>query len=223
MHTSFRFGRAGVACLAALCAFVVDTASADDPPAESTVRIAALVIRDSARAEIAAPSAVEKIEGLLASIESSCVVPEHARDPRASGVLAVRFSVNRVGRLVGLQLTRRDGTSAWLASCVRGVMRASLDFASLATSTGGRPDAALPLRIEMELWVMRSPDASPDPDAPASCTSPDPSGCRSSGCGGGMRCDLHARCVPSSCSCQPESNVWMCTTDCGGGVCVPAR
>ena len=48
-------------------------------------------------------------------------------------------------------------------------------------------------------------------------------GCSQSGCDAGFVCDTSEGCVPSSCSCDPESGAVMCTMDCGGGTCVPAE
>lgn len=52
------------------------------------------------------------------------------------------------------------------------------------------------------------------------CTTPDPSGCASTGCEVGKVCDTAVGCYPSSCACDAASNTWACTEDCGGGICV---
>ncbi len=48
-----------------------------------------------------------------------------------------------------------------------------------------------------------------------------PVGCARTGCEAGLVCDRSVRCVPSSCGCDPQTGQWTCTSDCGGGVCVP--
>lgn len=55
------------------------------------------------------------------------------------------------------------------------------------------------------------------------CGSQGPVGCRHTGCPDGLVCDTRTTCVPSSCSCDPATGQRICTSDCGGGVCVPAR
>lgn len=54
------------------------------------------------------------------------------------------------------------------------------------------------------------------------CGGGSPAGCRRTGCEAGMVCDTRVRCVPSSCGCDEATGQWTCTSDCGGGVCVPA-
>jgi hypothetical protein len=55
--------------------------------------------------------------------------------------------------------------------------------------------------------------------APGECTEPNPAGCRHTGCPGNQTCALTSgRCVPSSCEC--DGGDWLCTDDCGGGVCI---
>jgi hypothetical protein len=46
-------------------------------------------------------------------------------------------------------------------------------------------------------------------------------GCIQSGCLEGFTCDTSVGCVPSACACDPETGGVVCTTDCGGGTCVP--
>jgi len=54
------------------------------------------------------------------------------------------------------------------------------------------------------------------------CEGPNPQGCRAGGCPAGQRCVQDpATCVPSACACDPATGTWLCTADCGGGVCVP--
>ncbi|HIN85620.1 MAG TPA: hypothetical protein EYN06_03985, partial [Myxococcales bacterium] len=49
-------------------------------------------------------------------------------------------------------------------------------------------------------------------------------GCVQSGCPEGQTCDTNAGdCVPSTCSCDPETGEVICTADCGGGVCVTSQ
>src|SRR6185295_10361987 len=53
------------------------------------------------------------------------------------------------------------------------------------------------------------------------CEGPDPSGCVVAGCPSDSVCDTSQGCAPSSCSCDSSSGSWVCTEDCGGGICVP--
>lgn len=70
----------------------------------------------------------------------------------------------------------------------------------------------------------RPPEVRPAPaPSPNLCANFTPPGCRRTGCGDGMVCDTRVRCVPSSCGCDPATGRTVCTADCGGGVCVPAR
>ncbi len=65
------------------------------------------------------------------------------------------------------------------------------------------------------------PDAAP-PDAALTCSTPNPAGCLQTGCPGDLECRaLQGQCHPSACACDPDSDTWDCTADCGGGSCVP--
>lgn len=55
--------------------------------------------------------------------------------------------------------------------------------------------------------------------ASAACDGPNPQGCMKDGCPEGEVC-VQQGCEPSTCECNEEG--WICTADCGGGVCVPA-
>lgn len=55
-----------------------------------------------------------------------------------------------------------------------------------------------------------------------SCPGENPQGCATDGCPSGQKCDTTKDCVPSGCGCDPSSGLWVCTADCGGGVCVPS-
>ena len=72
-------------------------------------------------------------------------------------------------------------------------------------------------------WVCTA-DCSGGVCVPAAhgCDTPNPQGCRHSGCPGGQQCVFDTgHCVPSSCACDPATGSWGCTRDCGGGVCLP--
>lgn len=45
-------------------------------------------------------------------------------------------------------------------------------------------------------------------------------GCVHKGCPMGQVCDTKLECVPSTCSCDPQTGDVVCTADCGGGTCV---
>jgi hypothetical protein len=53
------------------------------------------------------------------------------------------------------------------------------------------------------------------------CAGPNPAGCLSQGCPAGEVCDEKLGCASSECYCDPETASWICTNDCGGGICVP--
>jgi hypothetical protein len=55
---------------------------------------------------------------------------------------------------------------------------------------------------------------------PAACEGPSPAGCVETGCPIDLVCDTGQGCAPSSCECDQASGLWLCTEDCGGGVCV---
>jgi hypothetical protein len=59
----------------------------------------------------------------------------------------------------------------------------------------------------------------------SACTEPDPRGCLATGCPAGQAClpdDTLTGCIPSMCSCDEETDTWMCTADCGTPVsCQP--
>jgi hypothetical protein len=53
------------------------------------------------------------------------------------------------------------------------------------------------------------------------CKSKNPEGCVNSGCELGYTCDTVEGCFPSSCACDADVGLWICTEDCGGGICIP--
>jgi hypothetical protein len=56
------------------------------------------------------------------------------------------------------------------------------------------------------------------------CEGPVPAGCVQTGCAPTEVCDQGTGgCLPSSCSCDFASGSWVCTDDCGGGICRPAQ
>jgi len=57
---------------------------------------------------------------------------------------------------------------------------------------------------------------------PPTCSGPNPAGCTATSCPAGQRCQVDpGQCRSSACGCDPATNQWICTDDCGGGVCVP--
>ena len=54
------------------------------------------------------------------------------------------------------------------------------------------------------------------------CDGPNPAGCQENAdCDDGEVCiDDPDVCIPSVCGCNEETGSWMCTADCGGGICV---
>ncbi|WP_437561553.1 hypothetical protein [Sorangium sp. So ce542] len=60
----------------------------------------------------------------------------------------------------------------------------------------------------------------PDEPDETACRAPSPAGCKTNGCPAGQAC-VDEGCTPSSCGCDAARGVWICTADCGGGICVP--
>ena len=53
------------------------------------------------------------------------------------------------------------------------------------------------------------------------CDDPNPAGCVRTGCPDGEVCFRDGtQCIPSACACNAETGSWICTDDCGGGVCI---
>ncbi len=57
---------------------------------------------------------------------------------------------------------------------------------------------------------------------PPGCALPSPTGCMTVGCATGFTCVVRG-CTPTYCRCDSSSGNWLCTTDCGGGECVPVK
>lgn len=96
-----------------------------------------------------------------------------------------------------------------------------VDSGVVAQDAGSPVDAGL-----SDLGAPLSDDAgqaavdsgAPALDAGAACDGPNPQGCQNDDeCSGEQVCDQSA-CAASSCSCQDGQ--WLCTEDCGGGLCV---
>ena len=68
-----------------------------------------------------------------------------------------------------------------------------------------------------------SPDGGPrgNDAGPSPCPGENPAGCIAdpAGCPAGYFCGITEECVPSSCACNATTGEWLCTEDCGGGVC----
>ena len=54
------------------------------------------------------------------------------------------------------------------------------------------------------------------------CSTPNPAGCSAqTPCSDGEVCYCDAAdCLPSACTCDAAADTWICTEDCGGGLCV---
>jgi hypothetical protein len=62
----------------------------------------------------------------------------------------------------------------------------------------------------------------PDVPPPA-CMGENPQGCLNDGCPAGQQCVFGDECTSSSCRCDEQTGQWLCTRDCGGGVCRPVE
>lgn len=77
--------------------------------------------------------------------------------------------------------------------------------------------------------AVQAPDeAAPGPQAPLDEQAAGPCegfrqpGCVQTGCPEGQVCRIGQECVPTLCSCDPETGQSICSLDCGGGTCVDA-
>lgn len=164
----------------------------------------------------------------VAPAEATVTVAVSGADPRTAAALrsAVRRSLDAVRACRPQRLTvpareeRRSVVVGWgtssplprepFARCIAEAVRAALP----AVRAGQRA------RVVVQVRYAR---AGVGQGAPGDrCAGFTPPGCRRTGCPGGMVCDTRAQCVPSSCGCDPATGQQVCTSDCGGGVCVPA-
>jgi hypothetical protein len=167
------------------------------------------------------------------------VTPVEAPAPRVS-VAAVqgpsRAALQQVRRALAQRVASFGVCDAFgvppPGGVVRMLVRAAVDgdgVLRLTRMTGG--DGALRRCATERLEGMRVPGGAgvvrfevqvrtAGGGGPARCGA-SPAGCARTGCGEGMVCDRRVQCVPSSCGCDPQTGQWTCTSDCGGGVCVP--
>lgn len=124
---------------------------------------------------------------------------------RREGVSSIRarVEVSPQGRVTAAEV---EGASPRLRACVSPALR---------RMNLGRTRGPVSATISLRVNVGAPPTTGP------SCPGPNPAGCRETGCGPGMVCDTRAACRPSSCGCA--NGQWVCTSDCGGGVCRPDR
>ncbi|MDO9019724.1 MAG: hypothetical protein Q8S73_41255 [Deltaproteobacteria bacterium] len=160
---------------------------------------------------------------------------------RAALSRCVDLAAGRTPRRVELRATftvlpSGEVTAARVSSSARSPsMIACMTDALARVRVRGRPSVDAPTRVMARLTAV-IPAAITPPRTPRSpgrgvatvgsggadrCVGPSPAGCRTTGCGPGLVCDRQTRCVPSSCGCDPSTGRWTCTSDCGGGVCVP--
>jgi len=166
-----------------------------------------------------------------------------------AGVTVARGPMRAIAPRVQRALVQRVATFGWCAGPLRGAARVSvlaeiggdgaLHVGRVAGATGavracvterlegirvgGAGVAAGPVRFEVQLRAAGASTRSAAPpaqEAPSRCGA-SPAGCARGGCGEGLVCDRSVRCVPSSRGCDPQTGQWTCTSDCGGGVCVP--
>ncbi|MBL8787807.1 MAG: hypothetical protein JNJ59_23090 [Deltaproteobacteria bacterium] len=173
-----------------------------------------------------------RLNPLSAAIDATCYSAALAKAPAAAGEIVIKMRLGRHGRLSAITATRQRGGTlpATLATCAQRLLaKTTIDMTALPPiehdpdlpgaiyDLPGDPPPArdLPLRITLRLGFVPRP-------LPRSCGS-SPAGCASKGCPSGLVCDTRQTCKPSSCTCNPESGEWICTRDCGGGVCVPAE
>lgn len=138
---------------------------------------------------------------------------------------AMPLSGERCGDLVGLQLRALPG-GACVGDCDGDALVGIAELVcGVATALGGtcfcpgldtNEDGHVAID---ELVTALGFALAGCPVEPKTCETPDPVGCRVTGCPASEVCDVQAGCVPSSCACT-ASGSWTCTANCGGGVCV---
>ncbi|HEY8379426.1 MAG TPA: hypothetical protein VIK91_23200 [Nannocystis sp.] len=64
------------------------------------------------------------------------------------------------------------------------------------------------------------PQDEPDEEAEELCAGFQQPGCVHTGCPEGQVCRIGVECVPTLCSCDPETGQSLCSLDCEGGTCV---
>lgn len=210
------------------------------PPAgarPATMTLLDLSVSTSRKAPLDTAWVRERLESLHLGLDVACHEPALVKTPHARGEVTIKARLGANGRLTGVTVTRARGHSLPYAmvTCIqRQLARVRVDMSPLGHPSRG-PDTAggpgltndppgrsdLPLRLVLEL-AFTPPHGLPRPDPGTSRCGPSPAGCKATGCPDGLVCETAGSCRPSSCSCNPETGHWMCTRDCGGGMCVPA-
>ena len=171
----------------------------------------------------------QRITSLTAELEATCLAPALAKTPASGRELVIKTRLRRNGRLDATSVRPpRGAVPAPLSGCIRRLFaKTRIDMEALPPiehdpdlpgayydPPGDPPEARdLPLRIEVRLALW-------PPPPPKTCGT-SPAGCARKGCPSGLVCDTAHSCKPSSCTCDTETGDWICTRDCGGGVCVP--
>lgn len=177
----------------------------------SRLRVSVAVLARSNPAAVSVRRALERSDGPIATCRAEDPTPL-TRNETAT----VTFSVAPNGRVSSAAVSGRLGGPRFIR-CL--LVRARALGAPTITPPPALTRVALRVTISPTTNVVGTPDPAP---GQGRC-GPNPAGCRSTGCPNGMVCDTRARCVPSSCGCNPSTGAWTCTSDCGGGVCVPAN
>ena len=177
----------------------------------SRLRVAVSVLARATPSAVSVRRALEQSDGPVAACR--------AEDPTPltrSETATVTFAVAPNGRVSSVSVSGRIGGPRFIR-CL--LTRARALAAPAITPPPAPARVAVRVTVSPASNMVRAPDPAP---GQGRC-GPNPAGCRSTGCPGGMVCDTRARCVPSSCGCNPRTGNWTCTSDCGGGVCVPAN
>lgn len=231
--------------LALVCVGTGDLGHAQTPSAPPGVGIASVRATTRARRVLTGAWVGTRVREAAPDLDPSCYRPALVRRPTMAGELRVRARLDATGRLTRVTATRvRGSVSTAVARCVRAAFTNStlamtplprppeeLEIGAQYVESERDPPSARDLPVTLEIRITftappAEPEQSPTPDPtppPQECRGPNPAGCRSRGCPGGMRCDTSVGCVPSSCGCNSSNGAYICTTDCGGGTCVPNR
>ncbi|MCC6624524.1 MAG: hypothetical protein IT385_24970 [Deltaproteobacteria bacterium] len=221
-----------------------------DDPGPGRIDVTSLAAKGPGVGPARGPWLGARLGELVRGIEPACYAAALERKASAGGELTIKATFGRNARFSGVSVTAaRGATLDWrLRGCIqRLVTSARLDMSPLPPvehdpelpgayydppRSPPRRDE-LPIRITLGLRltppVVAAPEPEPEPapilrpppGGPGKCKGPSPAGCRSKGCGPGFVCDTKVSCIPSSCGCNPETGAWICTADCGGGMCVP--
>ncbi len=177
----------------------------------SQLRVTVSVLARATPSAVSVRRALERSDGPIATCRAEDPTPL-TRVETAN----VAFTVAPNGRVSSVSVSGRLGGPRFVR-CLLARAR------SLGAPAITPPSAPTRVGVRVAISPASNTVRAPDPAPGQGRCGPNPAGCRNTGCPNGMVCDTRARCVPSACGCNPSTGAWTCTSDCGGGVCVPAN